>query len=90
MIGSAFDLGAVVNQASERARQFKTVRIKDRKVKQARAAGRRRRRTFAGPGVERDVMVVTARRKKRRLSTAVLRDLEPERVAVETHGALEV
>ena len=71
-------------------RELRAVRVKNREVEQASAIRRRRRTTEAFPGVEPDMMVITAGRNKRGLRSEALRQLETEDAAVKPERALEV
>src|SRR5688572_23648078 len=62
MIGSAIGLDTVIEQTLERDGECGAGRVKNGEMIQAGAARRRLRRTFPRPGVQSDMMMVTAGR----------------------------
>src|SRR5262245_29164736 len=81
---------AVIEQALERAGEIASSRVENREVIESRAPGQRLRRTLAGPGVERDVMMITTRREEDRALSIALRDTESQHVAIKLQRAFEI
>ena len=90
VIRGAIERDSRGDQAPQRIRQRGAGRIKNRDVKQSRAAGRRRQAAFALPRVQADMMVVAARREECRLRSVTLGDLEAQHIAIEAERAIEV
>jgi len=65
-------------------------RIEDREMVQARASGRRRRAPTTLPGVQPDMVMITAGSHERRSWTEPLRELKAEHVAIEAERAIQV
>src|ERR1051326_2404987 len=82
VVRRAVDLDAVIEQSLERRGEFGAGWVKNRKMIQASATGRRLQRPFAGPGIQRDVVMVTARGKKNGALTITLRHFETDRLAI--------
>lgn len=83
------DLPAVVPQSLEGHRQIAPGRIVDREVVEPGRAALWRLPTGALPGIQRDVMVIPARAQKRS-GAHVVEQIEPEHIAIEPDGAVEI
>jgi len=90
MVGGAVDGDAVVEQPSERPRQFAAVGVEDGEVVEAGGAARRRRTAGALPGVQPDMVVVAAGGQEGGLVAVVLHQFEAQHVAVEAHRAVKI
>ena len=89
MIRRAGDLHAVVEHALHRLRERGAGGVAERNVEEPRRAGGRRRAAERLPRVQRNVVVVAAGGEERGRPPGLLH-LEPEHVAVERDGSVEV
>ena len=90
MIGSAFERNVGKNQATKGVGQFSAGGIDNGDVIEAGGAERGRGAMTALPGVETDVVVVTASGKKSGAVANTLRDLKAEDVTIEGERAIQV
>ena len=90
VVAGAVELNARREHTMQRIGQRRAGRIQNRGVKQAGGAGRRRMAAFALPGIQSDVVVITARRNECRLIAVALHDLEAEHAAVKSQCAVEI
>ena len=90
MIGSAFERNVGKNQATKGVGQFSAGGIDNGDVIEAGGAGRGRGAMTALPGVEADVVVVTASGKKSSTVADTLRHLKAEDVTIEGERTIQV
>src|SRR5581483_4563023 len=90
VVAGAVEGNAGRDEPAQRVAQRGPRRIEDGKVVEAGGAGRRRRAAEALPGVEADVVMISAGRNERGLAPAPLHQLEAEDAAIERQRALEV
>ena len=76
VIGSTGERHTRIDEPAERIRELRAIGIADRGVEEPGVARRRRRAALALPGVQSDVMVITARRDERGLVAQPLLQLE--------------
>jgi hypothetical protein len=79
-----------LDDPAQRASQVGARWKEDGRVVQACAPRRGRRASEALPRIQANVVVIAARRNKRRLGSKALLQLEPEHVAIEAERALEI
>src|ERR1700709_2786256 len=90
MVAGAVELDARLAHAMQRIGERGAGRVQNRGVKQPGGAGRRWMAALALPGVQPDVVVITARRNECRLVAVTLHDLEAEHAAIKSQRAVEI
>jgi len=90
VIGSAVERNLRLDQTAQRIAQRRAGRIEDREMVQAGRALGRRRAAAALPGVEPDVMMITAGRNERRLQAKPLRQLKAEYAAIKGQRPVDI
>ena len=90
VVRGAVDFVSGLHQTFEHGGKCRTVGIEDRSVKKPGMAGRGWRAALRLPGVQPDMVVIAASRKKGGVVTVTLHDLEPEEAGIEADGAVKV
>ena len=90
MIGCAFEWNARVDDAAQGVRQFRSPRINNRQMVQARRTRGGRRFASSFPGVQSNVMVIPTGGKKRCLASETLCEFKAKHVAVKRQRPVQI
>ena len=90
VVAGAIEWNIRRHQSLQGIRQRRPRRVKNGKMKETGATGRWGRPGETFPGVEADVMMISASRDKGGASTPALRQLEPENAAIEFQRSFQV
>jgi hypothetical protein len=90
VIRRAFERNPRFDETAQSVSEFRSRRIKNRKVIKAGCAWRRRRSTRTFPSVQANVMVIVTGGKKRCLRAVALREFEAQRIAVKRECPFQI